>query len=184
MLSKHQVENLECNTTNNVLLSPIINHHFPPIFNYKVISQKITGEHNYEVELRASFRSNQFKAFFEHFQDATGIPLKAKPHGSRKVLGLKVAAKSEKVCRYADHETGKPCKSRKSKKTGQAYDTHITGCGATISLTERTPLNPNCSKKAHAERLRRDPDLMTFPTTIIVNWHHDGHNIGVLDELK
>ena len=73
MLSKHQVENLECNTTNNVLLSPIINHHFPPIFNYKVISQKITGEHNYEVELRASFRSNQFKAFIEHFQDAMGI---------------------------------------------------------------------------------------------------------------
>ena len=157
-------------------------HLFPSIYKYKVIKQQVESVSSFTVELRANFRARHFSHFLEHFKNATGVPLKAKPHGTASTIGVKIAAKVEKVCRYADHQSGKASLNRVGKY-GQPYDSHITSCGASVALTEKAPLNPNSSKKAHKLRLNVDPDLMDFPTVIVIKWNHYGHNIGVLDSV-
>lgn len=165
-----------------MFVDPRIAHLFAP-FSYVVVTQNVTDSFTFDIKLRGNFRSESWGQFFDHFKHASGVSLKIKPHGTAAVMGVKLVKRVDKVCRMADHESGKERKNR-TTKLGQPYDGHCRGCKASVSLIEKAPLDPNKSKKSHDERLKNDPLLMSYPTEIVIKWMHEGHNIGCFDQLR
>ena len=156
-----------------------------------VVSYDIQSKDNFDITIRLPIVKDQYPEFLRHFQQQAQVEVKAKPHGVKKSVGVKVLHREEHVCRYSNHESGKHCSFKDGHKNdgmiapakvlnkdGQPFEMIGLDCKAFIMLRQFAPVVEEPGKRCR--RLERDPYTRSHPTEAVFSWRHETHNIGVL----